>query len=134
MRVKSRVLTPFIAKEVEGIFGYDILLYGFLFRRQWGSFSQSFAWIGLLFIKWRRVEHKATRARGLSRFGLCARFHALRYTSSDLHSKTKKEYIITFRTHFHIFIFNTSLHYNLFWCKQYTFLWIFFSRRENIMF
>ena len=68
MRVKSRVLTPFIAKKVEGIFGYDILLYGFLFRRQWESFPQSFARIGALFIKWRRVEHKATRAGGLSRF------------------------------------------------------------------
>ena len=29
MRVKSCVLTPFITKKVEGIFGYDILLYGF---------------------------------------------------------------------------------------------------------
>ena len=120
MRVKSRVLKPFIAKKVEGIFGYDILLYGFLFRRQWVSFSQSFARIGLLFIKW-RVEHKATRARGLSRSGLCARFHTLQYTSSGLHSKNKKEYIITFRTHFDIFTFNTSLHYNIkyYFLKKY---------------
>ena len=66
MQVKSRVFPPFIAKRVEGIFGYDILLYGFLFRRQWGSFLQSFARIGLLFMKWRRVEHKAAGARTFS--------------------------------------------------------------------
>ena len=134
MRLESRASTVFIAKKVEVIFGYDILLYGFLFRRQWRSCSQSFARIGLLFIKWRRVEHKA-RARGLSRFGLRARFHALRYKSSDLHSKNKKEYIITFRTHFNIFIFNTSLHYNM---KYFFFLFFcgffFGSRREKIMF
>ena len=59
MRVENRDFPPFIAKSVEGIFGYDILLYGFLFRRQWESFSR----IGLLFIKWRRVKHKAARAR-----------------------------------------------------------------------
>ena len=62
MRVESRVFPPFIAKRVEGIFGYDILLDGFLFRRQWENSSRSFARIGLLFIKWRRVEHKAARA------------------------------------------------------------------------
>ena len=62
MRVRRRVFPPFIAKRVEGIFGYDILLYGFLFRRQWGSLSWSFARIVLLFIKWHRVEHKAARA------------------------------------------------------------------------
>ena len=69
MRVESRVFrfsTLFIAKKDEGIFGYDILLYGFLFGRQWESFSQSFARTGLLFIKWRRVEHKAARARTFS--------------------------------------------------------------------
>ena len=61
MRVESRVFPPSIAKRVEGIFGYNILLYGFLFRRQWGSFSRNFARIGLLFIKCRRVQHKAAR-------------------------------------------------------------------------
>ena len=71
------VLTPFIAKIVEGIFGYNILLYGFLFRRQWGSFSQSFARIGLLFIKCRRVEHKATHAHG---FLGSAAVYKLRFT------------------------------------------------------
>ena len=75
---------PFIEKRVEGIFGYDILLYGFLFRTRWGSSSQSFARIGL--------------------FGSRARFHALRCTSSDLHSTNKKKNIFKFRTHFDIFI------------------------------
>ena len=84
MRVERRVFPPFIAKRVEGIFGYDILLYGFLFRRQWGSFSRSFARIGLLFIKWRRVEHKAARARTflvrLARSVSCAAVYKLRFT------------------------------------------------------
>ena len=93
MRVESRVFPPFIAKRVEGIFGYDILLYGFLFRTQWGSSSRSFARIGLLFIKRRRVERRAVRAR----------FHALRCTGSDLHSTNKNKNIFMFRTHFDIF-------------------------------
>ena len=107
MRVEIRVFPLFVAKRVGGIFSYDILLYDFLFRRQWGSFSQSFARIGLLFIKWRQVEHKAARARGLSWFGSRARFHALRCTSSDLHSKNKKKYIFMFRTRFDI---HSSVH------------------------
>ena len=84
MRVESRVFPPSIAKRVEGIFGYDILLYGFLFRRQWGSFSRSFARIGVLFIKWRQVEHKAARTRTflvrLARSIPCAAVYKLRFT------------------------------------------------------
>ena len=34
LRFESRVFPPYIGKRVKGIFGYDILLYGFLFRRQ----------------------------------------------------------------------------------------------------
>ena len=84
MRVESRDFPPFIAKRVEGIFGYDILLYGFLFCRQWGSSSRSFARIGLLFIKRRQVKRKAVRARTfLVRFARsipCAAVYKLRFT------------------------------------------------------
>ena len=45
-----------------------------------------------------------SRARGLSWFGSRARLHALRCTSSDLHSTNKKTNIFMFRTHFDIFI------------------------------
>ena len=102
MRVES-VFAPFIAKRVEGIFSYDILLYGFLFRRQWGSSSQSFARIGLLFKKWRRVERKALRARAflvrLARSIPCAAVYKLRFTLDK-----QKKNIFMFRTHFDIFI------------------------------
>ena len=84
MRVESRVFPPFIAKRVDGIFDYDILPYGFLFRRQWGNFSLRFLWIGLLLVKWRRVEHKAARARSFSvRLASsipCAAVYKLRFT------------------------------------------------------
>ena len=56
----------FIARRVEGIFCWDILLYGFLFRRQWWSFARSFAWIGLLFIKWRPVSDVGRRDKSPS--------------------------------------------------------------------
>ena len=60
----------------------------FLFRWQWGSFSRSFSWsfarIGLLFIKWRRVEHKAacawTFVVRLARAIPCAAVYKLRFT------------------------------------------------------
>ena len=109
---RSSGLTPFIAKKVEGIFGYDILLYGFLFRRQWESFSQSFARIGLLFIKWRRVEHKAARARGLSRFGSRAQFHALRCIQASIYTR-KTQKICNYVSHSFRYIYNTSLHNNM---------------------
>ena len=84
MRVEGRIFPPFIAKRVEGIFGYDILLYGFLSRRQWGNFSRSFARIGLLFIKWRRVKYKAARMRTflvrLARSIPCVAVYKLRFT------------------------------------------------------
>ena len=104
MRVESRVFPPFIAKRVEGIYGYDILLYGFLFRRQWGNSSRSFARIGLLFIKWRRVEYKAARAdflgsaRALNSMR-CAAVDKLRFTLDK-----QQKNIFLFRTHFDIFI------------------------------
>ena len=83
-------------KRVEGIFDYDILLYGFLIRRQWGSFSWSFARISLLFIKWRRVEHKAARAWTflvrLARSIPCAATYKLRCTLK----KQEKKYIYVF--------------------------------------
>ena len=92
MLVERRVFPPFIAKRVEGISGYDILLYGFLFRRQWGRFSRSFARIGLLFIKRRRVQHKPACARTflvrLARTISCA---ALIYTQ-----KTRKNIYLCF--------------------------------------
>ena len=120
MRVESRVFPPFIAKRVEGIFGYDILLYGFLFRRQWGSFSQSFAQIGLLFIKWRRVERKAVRARTflvrLARSIPCAAVYKLRFTPDK-----QEKNIFIFRTHFDIFII-----------QAYTTIWsIIRKKKEN---
>ena len=65
------------------------------------KFSQSFA---LCYLSNNDKLNTKPRAHGLSRFGSCARFHALRCTSSDFHSKNKKEYIITFRTHFDILI------------------------------
>ena len=103
MRVESRVFPPFIAKRVEGIFGYDILLYGFLFRRKWESFSQSFARIGLLFIKWRRFEHKAARPDFLG--SACALDSMRCGVQAPIYTqKREKIYIFMFRTHFDIFI------------------------------
>ena len=103
MRIECRVFPPFIAKTVEGIFGYDLLLYGFLFRRQWGSSSRSFARIGLLFIKRRRVERKAVRARTflvrLAHSIPCAVVYKLRFTLDK-----QEKNIFIFRTHFDIFI------------------------------
>ena len=103
MRVESRVFPPFIAKRVEGIFGYDILLYGFLLRRQWGNSSRSFARIGLLFIKWRRVKRKAVRARTfLVRLARSIPYAAVYKLQFTLNKQEKNIFI--FRTHFDIFI------------------------------
>ena len=65
MRVESRVVPPFIAKRVAGIYRG--------------------ARIGLLFVKWRRIKHEAARAR-IFLVRSRARFHVLRCTSTDLHS------------------------------------------------
>ena len=114
MRVESRVFPPFIAKRVKEIFGYYILLYGFLFRRQWRSFSRSFAWIGLLFIKWRRVEHKAARARTflvqLARLIPWAAVYKLRFTLEK-----RKEYILRFH--------KTFCHKNFMDCEKNSHVW-----------
>ena len=100
MRVGSCVFPPFIAKRVEGIFGYDILLYGFLFHRQWGNSLRSFARSGLLFIKWRRVERKAARADFL---GSARALDSMRCELRFTLDKQDKN-IFMFRTHFDIFI------------------------------
>ena len=107
MRVESRVFPPFIAKRVEGIFGYDIRLYGFLFRRQWRSFSRSFARIGLLFMKWRQVEHKAARTRTflvwLARLISCAAVYKLLFTLE------KQEKVNIYVSHSFLCIYNTII-------------------------
>ena len=111
MRVESPVFPPFIAKRVKGIFGCDILFYGFFFRKQWGSFPQSLARISLLFIKWRRVKHNAARARSfsvrLARSIPCAAVYKLRFTLE------KQEQIDIYVSHSfqYIYIFNINIRF-----------------------
>ena len=75
MRVESHVFPPFIAKRVEGIFGYDILLYG------------------LFSVDNEEILHKVLHD------SMCCGVQAPIYTR-----QTRKKNIFMFRTHFDIFI------------------------------